>query len=53
MVGRKPRDLRSGIPMLRERHSTKIRSGRADQPAKTNHAPSGRVKITVQGRRLL
>ena len=39
--------------MLRERHSTKIRSGRADQPERTNHAPSGRARITVQGKRLL
>ena len=45
--------MSSGIPILRERHNTKIKSGKADQPERTNQAPSGRVRIMVQGSKLL
>ena len=48
MVGRKPRDFSSGIPILKERHSTKIKLGKVDQPERTNHAPTGKVRIMVQ-----
>ena len=38
--------------MLRERQRTKIKSGKVLMPQRTNHAPRGKVRITVQGNRL-
>ena len=38
--------------MLRERQRTKIKSGKVLMPQRTNHAPRGKVRITVQGSRL-
>ena len=34
--------------MLRERQRTKIKSGKVLMPQRTNHAPRGKVRITVQ-----
>ena len=38
--------------MLKERQRTKIKSGNVLMPQRTNHAPRGKVKITVQGSKL-
>ena len=53
MVDRKLRERSSGAPVPKLMHSTSTRSGRVDQPCRTNHAPSGRVNMAEQGMMLL